>query len=191
MKTSARSVPAKASMAAPPGVAGCRADDGDTLAALGKNMIHQPRQKLHGNILEGEGGAVKKLQDELVRTGLNKGANRRMAERCIALVNDAAQGRRVYFIAYEGSEHAKGDLAIALAAHGADVVIGELRPRAGNVKTAIAGKPCQHRIGKPKRRRIATRADIICRHSSYCLMNCEGGQPAPARARRIPAARLV
>ena len=56
------------------GIARRRADDGRALAALGEHMVHQPRQKLHRHILEGERRAVEKLQDEAVRSGLDQRA---------------------------------------------------------------------------------------------------------------------
>jgi hypothetical protein len=40
------------------GVARSRADDGDVSAAGGEDVIHEPRQELHGHVLEGERGAV-------------------------------------------------------------------------------------------------------------------------------------
>ena len=36
------------------GVAGGRDHDGGTLAALGQHMVHQPRDQLHRDVLEGE-----------------------------------------------------------------------------------------------------------------------------------------
>ena len=46
------------------GVARGRAGDGGALAALGQDMVHQPRQQLHGHVLEGERRAVEELEHE-------------------------------------------------------------------------------------------------------------------------------
>ena len=44
------------------GIAGRRDHDGAALAARGQHMIHQPRQQLHRQILEGERRTVEQFQ---------------------------------------------------------------------------------------------------------------------------------
>jgi hypothetical protein len=43
------------------GIAGSRNDDGGALAALLKHMVHQPRDQLHRQVLEGERRPVEQL----------------------------------------------------------------------------------------------------------------------------------
>ena len=61
---SVRSRPAKASIAAPPVSPEVAPTIVARCAALGQHMVHQPRQQLHGHVLEGERRAVEELQDE-------------------------------------------------------------------------------------------------------------------------------
>ena len=44
------------------GIARCRANDRDPLAALGERPVHHRREKLHGHVLEGERRPVKELE---------------------------------------------------------------------------------------------------------------------------------
>ena len=49
------------------GVAGGRDHDGGALAARRQRMIHQPRQQLHGDVLERQRRAVEQLEQEARR----------------------------------------------------------------------------------------------------------------------------
>ena len=62
------------------GVAGGRDHDGGALAARAQRMIHQARQELHRQVLEGERRPVKQLEHEGVRRKLHQRHHGRMAE---------------------------------------------------------------------------------------------------------------
>ena len=56
------------------GIAGCRADNGDPLAALLQHMIKQSAQKLHRNVFERQGRAVEQAQAPTDRGPAGRGA---------------------------------------------------------------------------------------------------------------------
>ena len=79
MSTLAR--PAMASIAALPGVAAGRPDDGDPLAPLREDVVEQPADDLQGDVLERQRRPVEQLQQPLVGAELHEGADGRVAER--------------------------------------------------------------------------------------------------------------
>ena len=73
------------------GVAGRRDDDGRAFAALLQHVIHQPRHKLHRQILEGERRPVKKLEHEQARIELGERRNGRMAKGAVGFTRHARE----------------------------------------------------------------------------------------------------
>ena len=61
-------------------VAGSRADDRDTPAALCQNMVEKAREDLHRHVLEGQCRSVKKLEQPVIRTCLPQRHNCAVAE---------------------------------------------------------------------------------------------------------------
>ena len=66
--------PRNASTAAPPVSPEVATDDGGALAALLQHVVHQPRQQLHRQVLEGERRAVEQLEHEQVGPSLRRAA---------------------------------------------------------------------------------------------------------------------
>ena len=73
------------------GIAGGCDRDGDALAALFERVVHQPRQELHRQILEGERRPVKQFEQEGVGVDLRQRRHRRMAEGAVGLAGDPRQ----------------------------------------------------------------------------------------------------
>ena len=148
------------------GVARRCAGDGRARSALGKHMVHQPRQKLHGHVLEGQRRAVEQLEDEAVRADLHQRAYRLMAKRRVGLAHHPLETGRLDLAAEERRKHADGEVRIGKPAHGADFGGGKLRPLPRDVEPAVAGKPGQNRIRKTENGRFAPRTHILHRHLS-------------------------
>ena len=94
------------------GVAGGRDHDRGALIALGENMIHQPRDELHGDVLERQRRAVKQLEHELVRRGLVERHHGGMAEGGIGLIGHAPEILVGNLAGHERPEHLDGDFPI-------------------------------------------------------------------------------
>ena len=54
-------------------------------------MVHQPRDQLHRHVLEGQGRAVKQLEQELMGTDLAERNHRGVAEGGVGLIGHAAE----------------------------------------------------------------------------------------------------
>ena len=67
-----------------------------------QNMIHQPRHELHRQILEGQRGAVEKLQDEQIRPELSERGHCRMPEIAAGFAGHAREIRLGNSISDEG-----------------------------------------------------------------------------------------
>ena len=175
------------------GVAGGGADDGCALAALGKHMVHQPREQLHCHILEGQRRAVEELEDEGVGAGLYQRADRIVPESCIGLAHQPLEDGCRDLAAKERRQHANGKVGISQAAHGADVGGRKLRPFAGHVKPAVARQPGQHRVGKSKHGRIPAGTHILHRQRPIAAGRVIHGKLVnfPSRLSRIFAAALI
>ena len=72
-------------------IARSRHHDGPALAACRQYVIHQPRQQLHRQILECEGGAVVQFEYERIDVELGQGGHRGMAESAIGLACHARE----------------------------------------------------------------------------------------------------
>jgi len=139
------------------GIARGGADDGRPLAPLLQRVIHQPRQQLHGDILEGECGAVEEFHDEAVWPGLDERRHRGMPESGVGIVDHAAKDVGGDLAVGEGREDRESDLLIALAAKGADFLLRQDRPLTGNVKPAVTGKAGQKSVTEAKGRGFSPR----------------------------------
>jgi hypothetical protein len=97
------------------GIAARGPDNGGARAAALQRMIHQPREQLHGHVLEGERGAMEEFEQPLVVVKLLQGGDRRMAEAGIGFGDHALQLGIGDGAADEGVDHRIGDLFIGLA----------------------------------------------------------------------------
>ena len=101
------------------GIARGRADDRGALAARGQRVVHEPRQQLHGEVLEGERRPVEQLGQEAVRPVLDQWHHGRVAERAVGFARHAGEvgvGERV---ADERAEDLDGDLGVGPAGQAA------------------------------------------------------------------------
>ncbi len=110
MTTSTRFELLNASIAAPARVTRCRADDRRAPAALGEDVVHQPRQELHRDVLERERRTVEKLED---RQAGFQGMKRRhlgSVKSRVRFFSHASQVGARDVIAGEGVDNVDGDL---------------------------------------------------------------------------------
>ena len=59
-------------------------------AALGQDVVHEPRQELHGHVLEGQGRAVEQLEQEVAGRELDQRRDRGVAEGGVGLGRSCA-----------------------------------------------------------------------------------------------------
>ena len=74
------------------------------LAARLQRMVHQPRQKLHGQVLEGQRRTVKQLQHEEIGAELDERRHGGMAKARIGGLDHGAQRRGGDFAANIGRD---------------------------------------------------------------------------------------
>jgi hypothetical protein len=141
-------------------ITGCRNDNGGSFAALMQNMVHQPRHKLHRQILEGERGAVEKLQDEQIRPELSKRGHCRMPEIAIGFASHAREIRLGDSISDEGPDHLDCDLGVRFPREAFDRGAIEDRPLFRHVKTAVAGQASKHDPDEIERWNFAPSGDV-------------------------------
>ena len=142
------------------GVARGRHHDCAALAARGEHVIHQPRQKLHRQILEGERRAVEQFERKGIRTELGERRHRGMAEIAVGLARHAGEVRFADGIADERPHHLDGDFGIGPSGEACDGRRIELRPGLGHIKAAVAGKAREHHLGEAENWGFASRRDV-------------------------------
>ncbi len=122
--------------------------DGGALGALRQDMIHQPRDQLHRDVLERERRAVKQLQQELTGPDLIERNHGGMTERGVGLVGHAPEIGVGNLVADKRADDIDRDFPIGPAEKSRDGFGRKLRPRFGHVKAAVAGKPGQHHVAE-------------------------------------------
>ena len=104
------------------GVARGRPDNGRTLAAYAKDVVHEPRQQLHRQVLEGEGGPVEQLGEEAIGPELHQRDHHRVAERVVGFPRHAGEVGLGDRLADERADRLHGDLGVGAAGPGGDRV---------------------------------------------------------------------
>ncbi len=145
----------------PAGVARGRHHDGRALAPHRQTMVHQPREQLHGEVLEGERRTVEQLEDEGVRRKLHERRHRGMAEPVIGLARHAGEIARRRRAADERPDHVAGEFRIGAAGEGGDGRGVESRPGLGHIEAAVAGEPGEGDVEKALRRGFAPGGDVV------------------------------
>ena len=87
-------------------------------AALGQDMVHQPRQQLHGDVLEGQRRPVEQLEHPVAGARLDQRRHRRVAEAGIGRLAHGAEVVVGDLAADEGPDHREGDLGVGPARRG-------------------------------------------------------------------------
>ena len=161
MTTSTRCEPRNASMAAPPVSPEVAADDGDALAARGQHAVHQPRQQLHGHVLEGQRRPVEQLQHPQVAVDLHQRRHGRVAEAGVGVARRCAiSSPRGMAPPANGSSSATATSANGLPAKAAIVSRRQLRPGLRHIEPAVARQPGQQRVLEAELGRFASGADV-------------------------------
>ena len=143
------------------GIAGGRDHDGAALAARGQRMVHQPRQKLHRQVLEGERRPVKQFEHEGVHAELRQRRDRGMAKIAVGLARHAGEIGFGDGIADERPDHLDRDFGIGTAGEAGDRLRLEARPGLRHIEAAVAGKAREHGLGEAERRGLAPGRDIV------------------------------
>ena len=175
-------------------VAGGGADDRRAFAPFGQHVVHQPGEKLHGDVLERQRRPVEQFQQELVRAGLDQRADRLVTERRIGLVDEPSENGLVEVVLDEGAQQQLGRLGIGQAAQPPYVGMAEVRPLLGQVQAAVAGKPGEENVAEAECRGRATGAEISHREGIPSFRVGRAVEIAiekPDSISRILAARLI
>ncbi len=139
------------------GIARGRHHDGGALATGLQHMIHQPRDQLHRQVLEGERRPVKQFEHEQAGAELHQRRGRRMAEAAVGLARHAREIGFGDAVADKGPDHLDRDLGIRPAGKARDRRAVERRPGFRHVKAAVAGKPGEHDLDEIERRGFTPR----------------------------------
>ena len=142
------------------GVAGGRDHDGAALAARGQHVVHQPRQKLHRHVLEGQRRAVEQFERKGIHAELRQRRHRGMAEVAVGLARHAGEVGFGDGIAGERPDHLDGDFGIGPAGEAEDGLVVEPRPGFRHIEAAVAGEAREHHVGKAERRGLAPGRDV-------------------------------
>ncbi len=143
------------------GIARGRDHDGPAFAARRQHVVHQPRQKLHRQILEGERRPVEQLERELVHAELHQRRHGGMAESAIGLARHAGEVGLGDRIAGKAADHLDGDFGIGPAGESADRLRLEPRPGLGHVEAAVAGQAREHHLGEAERGGLSPGRDVL------------------------------
>ena len=121
------------------GIARSCPDDGQPLAALRQNMVHQAGKDLHSYILERQRRPVEQFQLPIVRPELHQWHHGGMMKGAISLVNHGAQSVVGDLAINKLCHHLKGNVRIRFATKISDLALGENRPCLGHIQPAISG----------------------------------------------------
>ena len=141
-------------------VAGGRADDGRPPAARFQRVVHEPPEKLHGHVLEGERRAVEELQHEQVVADLDERADGGMAEGGVGFLHRAVEDGGGNLAVDEPAEHGLGHVGVGSAGETRDLIGRERRPALGHVEPAVPGEAGEHGFGEAQRGRFAAGGDV-------------------------------
>ena len=156
--------PAKRFHGGPAGIARRRHHDGAALAAAAECVIHQPRQQLHGHVLERQRRPVKQFEHERVHVELRQRHDRRMAEITVSLARHAGEVRRTDGFVSEPADDVDRHFRIGAAGEAGNLPLIDPGPGLRHIKPAVAGKAREHGVGKAERRGLAPGGDVAhCR----------------------------
>ena len=147
------------------GIARGRDHDGRTLAALDQCVIHQPRQELHREVLEGERRTVKQLEHEGAGRKLRERRDRRMAEAAVGIMGHAREIGVRDGPADEGAHDFAGDLCVRPTGETGNLFGRETRPGLRDIEAAIAGKTRERHVNEAERGGFASRGNVTHRMS--------------------------
>src|SRR6476620_7251244 len=142
------------------GVARGGADDGGAGAAPQQRMGHQPRQHLHGEILEGKRRPVKQLEQPARRPNLAERRDGRVMEAAIGFVEHGFEVIEARIALEIRTHDAVGGLLIIEPGEAFDLGGRKTRPRFRHIEPAVAGKTRKERPFEGKGLRFAPGAHI-------------------------------
>ena len=142
------------------GIARGRDHDGAALAARGQHVVHQPRQQLHRQVLEGERRTVEQFERKGIHAELGQRRHRGMAEIAVGLARHAGEVGLGDGIFGETADHLDGDFGIGPAGEAEDGLAVEPRPGFRHIEAAVAGEAREHGVGKAERRGLASGRDM-------------------------------
>ena len=129
---------------------GC-ADDRGPRAARPQDIIHQPSEQLHRHVLERQRRAVKKFEDEEIVVELDEGADGRMPEARIGLVDHAIKVGLRNVAIDKRRQHGLRDIRVRFARKTADRFSRQGRPALGQIEAAIPRQTGKQGVGKAER----------------------------------------
>jgi hypothetical protein len=142
------------------GIPRSRRHDRAPFAARGQHVVHQPRQKLHRQVLEGERRPVKQLERERVHAELHERRDRGMTKIAVSLARHAGEVGLADRIVGKTPDHLPGHFRIGAAGERHDRLRLDPRPGLRHVEAAVAGETRKHGLGEAERRGLAPGGDV-------------------------------
>ena len=134
----------------PARIARCGSNNVGPCAGFCQGPIHQPRQQLHGHVLECDGGAVKKFEQPQVGIKLLQGRYRLMAERAIGIDNHGFEFGIGNGTINKALGNGKGHIGKGFASEDAKFFYGERRKMLRQIQATVPGKARHHGAFKIK-----------------------------------------
>ena len=130
------------------------------LAPLRQRMVHEPRQELHGEVLEGERRPVKQLQDESPGAELHQRGYARMAKGPVGIAGHCGEVGGIESPGDEGGEHLANGLGVRPPGQGGDPVGWKKGPGFRDIEPAIAGETGERHIDEAERGSLASGRNV-------------------------------
>ena len=163
------------------GIPGGGDHDGGALAPRRQRVIHQPRQQLHGHVLEGERRAVEQLKQEGARAELGERRHRRMPERAVGLAREPRQIRLGDRVANERANHLDRHLGVGPAGKTGNALRRKPGPGFRHIESAVAGEARKRDIHEAERRGFAAGGDVPHKRSLDVIWSVFGRPYADAQ----------
>ena len=142
------------------GIARGRAEDRDRALAATQEMLEQPRQQLHGDVLEGERRPVEQLEQPLVRPELAQRRDRGVIEPAVGRHDQLVELCVAQILADERRQHPRGHLLIGRPLQRLELISLKPRPTLGQIQPAIGREPGEQRRLEATSRHAAAAADV-------------------------------
>ena len=143
------------------GIARRRADDCRARVPLFEHVIHEAREELHRNVLEGERRAVEQFEDRQAGSDFDERRHLGRVEGRVGVGRHAPQLIARDLVAREGMNDVDRDLDERLFAKRRDRVGRQRWPDFGDVKTAVARQSRKQDVFKSERFRPAPRRNVF------------------------------
>ena len=143
------------------GVTRGRDRDGGTLAARSERMVHQPRQQLHGDVLERQRRPMEQFEQKARRSELGQRHDSGMAEGAVGLARHARQLGVGNAVADKKPDHLDRHFGVGPSGEARHRVGRQPRPSLRHIEPTVAGKARECDIDEAERRSFAAGGNVM------------------------------